>query len=92
MKFLFTCGGTAGHTNPALSVADSLCARYPGTEVLFAGNPKGMEARLIPKAGYPFAPIEVAAQAHPAQHRTKPQRTAAVAAERTAGRLHYPGF
>lgn len=60
MKILFACGGTAGHINPALSVADSLCARYPGTEVLFAGNPKGMEARLIPKAGYPFAPIEVA--------------------------------
>lgn len=60
MKILFACGGTAGHINPALSVADSLCARYPETEVLFAGNPNGMEARLVPKAGYPFAPIEVA--------------------------------
>ena len=60
MKILFACGGTAGHINPALSVADSLCKRYPGTEVLFAGNPNGMEARLVPKAGYPFAPIEVA--------------------------------
>ncbi|MBQ2751596.1 MAG: undecaprenyldiphospho-muramoylpentapeptide beta-N-acetylglucosaminyltransferase [Oscillospiraceae bacterium] len=60
MKILFACGGTAGHINPALSVADSLCKRYPGTEVLFAGNPNGMEARLVPKAGYPFVPIEVA--------------------------------
>lgn len=60
MKILFACGGTAGHINPALSVADSLCKRYPETEVLFAGNPNGMEARLVPKAGYPFAPIEVA--------------------------------
>ncbi len=60
MKILFACGGTAGHINPALSVADSLCSRYPGTEVLFAGNPGGMEAKLIPKAGYPFAPIEIA--------------------------------
>lgn len=60
MKILFACGGTAGHINPALSVADSLCARFPETEVLFAGNPNGMEARLVPKAGYPFAPIEVA--------------------------------
>lgn len=60
MKILFACGGTAGHINPALSVADSLCGRYPETEVLFAGNPNGMEARLVPKAGYPFAPIEVA--------------------------------
>lgn len=60
MKILFACGGTAGHINPALSVADSLCNRYPETEVLFAGNPNGMEARLVPKAGYPFAPIEIA--------------------------------
>ena len=60
MKILFACGGTAGHINPALSVADSLCKKYPGTEVLFAGNPNGMEARLVPKAGYPFVPIEVA--------------------------------
>ena len=59
MKILFACGGTAGHINPALSVADALCRRYPDTEVLFAGNPHGMEARLVPKAGYPFAPIEV---------------------------------
>ena len=60
MRILFACGGTAGHINPALSVADAICKQYPGTEVLFAGNPNGMEARLIPKAGYPFAPIEVA--------------------------------
>ena len=60
MKILFACGGTAGHINPALAVADELCARYPQTEVLFAGNPGGMEAKLVLKAGYPFAPIEVA--------------------------------
>lgn len=60
MKILFACGGTAGHINPALSVADSLCSRHPATEVLFAGNPGGMEAKLIPKAGYPFVPIEIA--------------------------------
>ncbi|MBR6735674.1 MAG: glycosyltransferase, partial [Oscillospiraceae bacterium] len=60
MKILFACGGTAGHINPALSVADTLCRRCPDTEVLFAGNPTGMEARLVPKAGYPFVPIEAA--------------------------------
>ena len=60
MKILFACGGTAGHINPALSVADTLCRRCPDTEVLFAGNPTGLEARLVPKAGYPFVPIEAA--------------------------------
>ena len=60
MKILFACGGTAGHINPALAVADELCRRFPDTEVLFAGNPNGMEARLVPQSGYPFAPIMVA--------------------------------
>lgn len=60
MKILFACGGTAGHINPALSVADAICKKYPNAEIMFAGNPKGMEATLVPKAGYPFSPIEVA--------------------------------
>ncbi len=59
MKILFACGGTAGHINPALAVADELCTQYPGTAILFAGNPLVMEARLVAKAGYPFAPIEL---------------------------------
>ena len=59
MKILFACGGTAGHINPALAVAGYIHARHPETEILFAGNPKGMEARLVPQAGYAFAPIEI---------------------------------
>lgn len=60
MKILFACGGTAGHINPALAVAEELRKRDLNTEILFAGNPNGMEARLIPQAGYAFEPIEVA--------------------------------
>ena len=59
MKLLFACGGTAGHTNPALAIAGYFRARHPEAQILFAGNPKGMEARLIPAAGYEFAPIEI---------------------------------
>ena len=59
MKLLFACGGTAGHINPALAVANYITARYPDTEVLFIGSPKGMEARLVAEAGYPFAPVEI---------------------------------
>ena len=59
MKLLFACGGTAGHINPALAIAGYFKARHPGAQILFAGNPKGMEARLIPAAGYEFAPIEI---------------------------------
>ncbi len=59
MKILFACGGTAGHINPALAVADTLRKRHPGVEIKFAGNPNGMEARLVPAAGYDFLPIEI---------------------------------
>jgi len=59
IRILFACGGTAGHINPALTVAGLLREKYPDTKILFAGNPKGMESRLVPAAGYPFTPIEV---------------------------------
>ena len=59
MRILFACGGTAGHINPAIAVANFIKARHPEAEILFAGNPKGMEARLVPKAGFAFAPIEI---------------------------------
>lgn len=60
MKVLLAGGGTAGHINPALAIASIIKERMPETEFLFAGTPNGMEARLIPEAGYKFAPIKVA--------------------------------
>ncbi|MEM1485372.1 undecaprenyldiphospho-muramoylpentapeptide beta-N-acetylglucosaminyltransferase [Oscillospiraceae bacterium PP1C4] len=59
MNILFACGGTAGHINPAIAVANYISSRHPDAKILFAGNPKGMEARLIPSAGFAFAPIEI---------------------------------
>lgn len=59
MKILFACGGTAGHINPAIAVANYMKEYDPETEILFAGNPNGMEARIVPNAGYDFAPIKV---------------------------------
>lgn len=58
MKILFACGGTAGHINPALAVASLVRRDHPEAEILFAGNPQGMEARLIPEAGFSFAPFK----------------------------------
>lgn len=49
-------GGTAGHINPALALAEQLVAR--GWDVYFAGTPKGVEARLVPAAGIPFKAFE----------------------------------
>mgnify|MGYP000904617753 CR=1 FL=1 len=59
MKILFACGGTAGHINPAIAVANYIKARHPDCQILFAGNPHGMEAKLVPNAGFQFAPIEI---------------------------------
>ena len=52
MKFLFTCGGTAGHINPALAVAGRLKELMPDSEFLFLGVEGKMEMNLVPRAGY----------------------------------------
>ncbi len=59
MKVLLAAGGTGGHINPALAVAGNLKARFgDGVQILFAGNPAHMEAKLVPAAGYDFAPVD----------------------------------
>ena len=60
MRVLIACGGTGGHINPGLAIADIIKSKYPDTEFLFAGTPKGMEAKLVPAAGYRFETIKVA--------------------------------
>ena len=60
MKVLISCGGTGGHINPGLAIADIIKAKYPDAEFLFAGTPKGMESRLVPQAGYKMETIKVA--------------------------------
>ena len=49
-SFVLTGGGTGGHIFPALAVAQVL--RERGHRVLFIGTREGMEARLVPEAGY----------------------------------------
>ena len=59
LKVLLAGGGTGGHINPALAIASIIKQRHPDAEFLFAGTPNGMEATLVPKAGYNFAPIKI---------------------------------
>ena len=55
-KVIFTCGGTAGHVNPAIALAQLMREKDPETEFLFVGAERGLEKDLIPKAGYDFRP------------------------------------
>ncbi len=66
MQIVLSGGGTAGHINPALALAETLQER--GCDVQFAGTPTGVEARLVTQAGIPFTPFEAAGfdRAHPA--------------------------
>ena len=59
MNFLFTCGGTAGHINPALAVAGVLRDRMPDCGILFVGANGKMETDLVPRAGYDIVTVEV---------------------------------
>ena len=59
MRFLFTCGGTAGHINPALAVAGRLRELLGGCEILFIGAKGMMETELVPREGYEIREIEI---------------------------------
>lgn len=59
LKVLLAGGGTAGHVNPALAIAEIIKSRRPDAEFAFAGNPEKLEAKLVPQAGYKFYPITV---------------------------------
>ena len=50
-RIIFTCGGTAGHVNPAIALAQLMQERDPAREVLFVGADRGREKDLVPKAG-----------------------------------------
>ena len=60
MNVVFTCGGTAGHINPALAVANLLRERKPDAKILFVGAEGGMETKLVPREGYELETVKVA--------------------------------
>lgn len=53
-------GGTGGHIFPGVAIARELMARRPGTEVLFVGTSRGLEAKLIPDQGFRLLTIRSA--------------------------------
>ncbi|MGN1002994.1 MAG: UDP-N-acetylglucosamine--N-acetylmuramyl-(pentapeptide) pyrophosphoryl-undecaprenol N-acetylglucosamine transferase [Oscillospiraceae bacterium] len=59
MKLIFTCGGTAGHINPALGVAGKLKSLLPDTEILFVGAEGMMETELVPREGFSIETVKI---------------------------------
>lgn len=57
MYFVVSAGGTAGHINPAIAVADEL--RRRGHRILFVGTPNHIESKLAVEAGFAFKGFEV---------------------------------
>lgn len=55
--YLLAGGGTAGHVNPLLAVADGLRARDAAADVLVLGTREGLESRLVPLRGYELLTI-----------------------------------
>ncbi len=60
MHILFAGGGTAGHINPALAVAQYIVKKHPDAKISYIGKKGGMEERLVKKQGFDFYGIEVA--------------------------------
>ena len=58
-RVVFTCGGTAGHVNPAIALAQRMAEADPETAFLFVGAERGLEKDLIPKAGYDFRTVHI---------------------------------
>lgn len=60
MRVIFAGGGTGGHINPAISIADYAKSQDTEFEALFIGTKRGLESKLVPKAGYDIKYIDIA--------------------------------
>ena len=56
-RYLLAGGGTAGHVNPLLALADLIRGTEPDAEIVVLGTREGLEARLVPERGYELATI-----------------------------------
>ena len=59
MRVLMTGGGTGGHVNPAIAIADTIRENVPDAQIAFVGTDRGIENKLVPDAGYPLYHVNV---------------------------------
>jgi UDP-N-acetylglucosamine--N-acetylmuramyl-(pentapeptide) pyrophosphoryl-undecaprenol N-acetylglucosamine transferase len=60
MRVMIAAGGTGGHIYPGIAVANEILRRHPGSEIRFVGTARGLESKLVPKAGFELSFIESA--------------------------------
>jgi UDP-N-acetylglucosamine--N-acetylmuramyl-(pentapeptide) pyrophosphoryl-undecaprenol N-acetylglucosamine transferase len=68
-RYILAGGGTSGHVNPALAIADQLKQDHPDTEIRFLGTARGIERDVVGRSGYPFEAI----RARPLPYRLSPK-------------------
>lgn len=54
MRVILTGGGTAGHVNPAIAIAEIIKENDKNAEIIFVGTPDGIENKLTAAAGFPI--------------------------------------
>ncbi len=59
MRLIITGGGTGGHIYPALAIARAVKERVPSVEILYIGTKKGLESKIVPRAGLPFKTVDI---------------------------------
>ena len=59
MKIMFVAGGTGGHINPAVAVANEMKRLDPSCEILFVGTEGRMETQIVPKAGFEIKTVKM---------------------------------
>ncbi len=57
MKVLIAGGGTGGHLYPGIALAEEVVTRHHANQVVFVGTERGLEARVVPAAGYKLETI-----------------------------------
>lgn len=60
MRVLIAAGGTGGHIYPGIAVAKEIMRRDLASVVRFVGTARGLETRLVPRAGFELSFIESA--------------------------------
>lgn len=59
MRVIIAAGGTAGHINPGLAIAEKIKKEHTDADIMFVGRKQGMEYKLVTQAGYKFSHMEV---------------------------------